>query len=399
MEYTNQQTQGIDDSEQWFCELTREDWPQRTDQQVFRVFGTAGTGKTSIAREIANRIPGRVIFACFTGKAAHILTTKGAPAQTIHSLIYLPKTKCSARLRELREELLARPPGTHRELESAIKEEEINLKRPFFSLNLDSEIRQAALLIVDEVSMINEEMALDLMSFNIPILVLGDPGQLPPVKGSGYFMEGTPDVMLTEVHRQAKESAIIALATDVREGRAYRETELTVPKGKLKIADLAEFDQILVGTNKTRQIINAEMRDHLGFEPGVPVTGDRLICTRNDADAGLLNGGQWEVLSCVHGDDTRLILGIRAVDGEETLNVTAHPHTFRGEEIPYYEIREAQCFEFAYAITVHKAQGSEWSSVCFVDEAHKFPNASQEFRRQFRYTAITRAAETLTVIK
>lgn len=389
MDLSAQQSEAFDVVRRW--------WEADIMSPVCRVFGFAGTGKTTIAKQFAELVDGRVIFAAYTGKAAHVLETKGCVgARTIHSLIYIPKTRSAARLRELREELSARPPGAHRDLEKAIKEEEANLKRPSFALNLDSELRSASLLVVDEVSMVDEQMARDLMSFDIPILVLGDPAQLPPVRGSGYFIDAPADYLLTEIHRQGKESKILELATDIREGRGYDRSKLTVPKGRMKIADLADFEQVLVGTNKTRRIINAEMREYLGFQAGVPVTGDRLICTRNDGETGLLNGSQWEVLSCQEVEDGRLLLGIRAVDGETTHSVVAHPHTFRGEEIPYYEMREAQCFEFAYAITVHKSQGSEWSTVCVVDEAHKF---SSDMRRSWRYTAITRASERLVVIR
>ena len=67
--------------------------------------------------------------------------------------------------------------------------------------------------------MVGEDMARDLMSFKKPILVLGDPGQLPPIKGEGAFTNVAPDIMLTEIHRQAAESAIIRLATMAREGQ------------------------------------------------------------------------------------------------------------------------------------------------------------------------------------
>ena len=66
--------------------------------------------------------------------------------------------------------------------------------------------------------MVGPEMAADLLAFGKPILVLGDPGQLPPIKGTGAFTEVVPDIMLTEIHRQAGESAIIRLATMARQG-------------------------------------------------------------------------------------------------------------------------------------------------------------------------------------
>ena len=56
------------------------------------------------------------------------------------------------------------------------------------------------------------------MSFGVPVLVLGDPAQLPPIQGGGYFTEAEPDAMLTEVHRQAFDNPIVRLSMDVRAG-------------------------------------------------------------------------------------------------------------------------------------------------------------------------------------
>ena len=92
------------------------------------------------------------------------------------------------------------------------------MKKPRFALNPQSDAAHAKLIVLDEVSMVGEEMARDLMSFGKPILVLGDPGQLPPIKGEGAFTKDAPDIMLTEIHRQAGESAIIRLATMARQG-------------------------------------------------------------------------------------------------------------------------------------------------------------------------------------
>ena len=88
-------------------------------------------------------------------------------------------------------------------------------------LNAESALRDAKLLVLDEVSMVGPEMARDLLAFGKPILVLGDPGQLPPVKGEGAFNTDEPDVLLTEVHRQAGDSAIIRLATWRARGQAH----------------------------------------------------------------------------------------------------------------------------------------------------------------------------------
>jgi exodeoxyribonuclease-5 len=245
--------------------------------------------------------------------------------------------------------------------------------------------------------MVDKIMGQDLESFGIPILVLGDPAQLPPVKGGGYFTDQEPDVMLEEIHRQAADSRVLRIATRVRQGKGLGDED-HIAKGVLKIEDLAEFDQVLVGTNKSRRAINIKMREHLGRQGNYPEISDRLICTRNDGETGLLNGSQWIVKDVFYDNDTDfLAMTIQSVDEEGTfLNIDAHPHPFRGEEIPYWSMRDAQCFEYAYAMTVHKSQGSQFDTVCVVDESRCFP-AHQ--RRAWLYTGITRAAKEVTIIR
>ena len=162
-------------------------WLKSGRPQIFRLFGYAGTGKTTLARHIAEGIDGETVFAAYTGKAALVLRNKGCTdARTIHSLIY--------RAQDLDEEV------------------------PSFVINEQSPANDAALIIIDECSMVDEELGRDLLSFGRPVLVLGDPAQLPPVKGGGFFTEAEPDFMLTEVHRQAADNPIVRMSMIVREG-------------------------------------------------------------------------------------------------------------------------------------------------------------------------------------
>ena len=172
-------------------------WLKEGQGPLFRLFGYAGTGKTTLARHFAEQVDGDVQFAAFTGKAAQVLRSKGASnAKTIHSLIYRPRG------------------------EEAVEDEETGKTSmaPMFSLNRQSPVAKASLVIVDECSMVDEELGRDLMSFGTPILVLGDPGQLPPISGGGFFTEHEPDYLLTDIHRQARDNPIIDLAMRVREG-------------------------------------------------------------------------------------------------------------------------------------------------------------------------------------
>src|SRR6266581_2978056 len=126
--------------------------------QTFRLFGYAGTGKTTLARHVAQAVDGKVLFAAFTGKAALVMRSKGCErASTIHSLIY--------KTRESGEEV------------------------PSFELWDDAPASKASLIVIDECSMVDAELGRDLMSFGVPLLVLGDPAQLPPIQGGGFAGE------------------------------------------------------------------------------------------------------------------------------------------------------------------------------------------------------------------
>src|SRR3569832_1567766 len=107
---------------------------------IFRLFGYAGTGKTTLARHIADGVDGEVKYAAFTGKAALVMRNKGCDeASAIHSLIY--------RARESGEE------------------------QPSFELWDDAPASKAKLIVIDECSMVDAELGRDLMSFDCPLLV------------------------------------------------------------------------------------------------------------------------------------------------------------------------------------------------------------------------------------
>lgn len=374
-------------------------WLKRRDQQIFRLFGYAGTGKTTIAKALAEGLDSQ--FCAFTGKAAHVLRSKGCEnATTIHSLIYQVRPRGAARLRELMEELATLSDADPRrpKLEREIEEEQTLAKKPRFVLNRDSAIRTKDLVIVDECSMVGAEMAHDLLSFDVPVLVLGDPAQLPPVRSAGFFTEHKPDFMLTEIHRQAAESPILRLATRARKG-----LRLDVGKyGDSEVLRARDFDntsltteQVIVGRNTTRRRANAKRRECLGFSGRYPQDGDRVICLRNNHDIGVLNGEIYTV-ETAHAEDSfgdRMGLSLVSEDGDRQLYVDAHLAPFRGEDAPYWD-KEAIEMDFGYAVTAHKAQGSGWPSVVVVDESSVF----RQDRHRWAYTSITRAIDRVTVV-
>jgi exodeoxyribonuclease-5 len=345
-------------------------WLKRGSPQVFRLFGYAGTGKTTLARKIAEDASGEVSFAAFTGKAAHVLRSKGCKdARTIHSLIYRPR--------------------------------ESETEEPSFVLNEESAVTRSSLVIIDECSMVDAELGRDLLSFGKPVLVLGDPGQLPPVKGAGFFTEGPPDAMLTGVHRQAADDPIIRLSMLVREGTrllpgAYGSC-LILKRQDVDPGLVTAADQLLVGLNRTRRAFNQRMRELHGRAGIFPEAGDKLVCLRNNSAKGLLNGGLWLVKTAGAARKKKLAFTIVPDDApsRKPLRVSVLPEFFQGLEGTLRpEIRrDSDEFDYGYALTVHKAQGSQWPRVVLFDESFAF----REQRTRWLYTGITRACEQLTI--
>ncbi len=347
-------------------------WLRAAEPQVFRLFGYAGAGKTTLARHLAEGASGDTAFAAFTGKAALVMRSKGcAGATTIHALIYRASEGAQG--------------------------------APTFTLNHDGPASRAGLIIIDECSMVDAELGRDLLSFGKPILVLGDPAQLPPVKGGGFFTEAEPDVMLTQIHRQAENDPIIRLSEIVRNGGVpaygqYGESRI-IRRSEIDKDIVLDADQVLVGVNKTRRLYNQRIRELRGIVEPLPVAGDRLVCLRNDRTKGLINGGLWrvEALAAMRKDFVRMSLAPEDEVGRGLTKVAVLKQFFEGSEadLPYPVRRESDEFDFGYALTVHKAQGSQWDNVVLFDESYAF----REHRNRWLYTGLTRAARRLTIVR
>lgn len=359
-------------------------WLKSGRPQVFRLFGYAGTGKTTLARHFAENVDGQVQFAAFTGKAAQVLRSKGAiNARTIHSLIYRPKG------------------------EEAVEDEATGRTSmsPTFSLNRQSPISKAKLVVIDECSMVDEQLGRDLLSFGTPVLVLGDPAQLPPISGGGFFTEHEPDHLLTEIHRQARDNPIIRLALDVRESREFMHgdygTAQVIGKDQVTQDLVLEADQVLVGTNRTRRRYNMRLRELKGFTASYPQAGDKLVCLRNDPAKGLLNGSLWKVMTSSRETvkpGINLLVSPEEDDpdrGVAKIKLLKAQFEDPDTEIPWATKKRFDDFDYGYALTVHKAQGSQWDNVVLFDESWAF----KETRQRWLYTAITRAARRLTVVR
>lgn len=399
MKWSPQQADALDQVHRWFKD------PRK--KQVLNFQGVAGTGKTSIARHFAEGVEGAVYFVTYTGKAAHVLRKKGCPeATTIHKLLYLPKDRSRNRLRSLERELLSLPDDASEEiirrLRKAIDDEKERLAKPAFSLNEESRAKFASLIIVDECSMVGAKIGSDLVSLGVPIIALGDPAQLPPVKDTGFFDQTEPDILLTEIHRQAEGSPVIKLATMARNGKNIEHGDygngcLVIPRADMDKEMAMGVDQILVGKNTTRRQINKRMRDLYGLTGPLPEQTDKIVCLQNDHERGLLNGSLWKVSDILPVDEDRATMLIDPLDDDDafSMSLDCHLHFFQGRDnqLPYHERKEAGQFDYGYALTTHKAQGSQWDSVLIFNE-WKYNHA-----KEWLYTAITRAAERVIIVQ
>ena len=408
----------------WFLHRTHE-------QPVFRTFGYAGTGKTtitSLAIEALGLQPmtpgglGGVLFAAFTGKAVLVMTRKGTPAQTIHSLIYRNSEASPEEIERVTAELAAlerdlpRMGLAERGFASAqiaqLKLRLDHIHEPQFVLNPQSDLRDADLLVLDEVSMVGKQMAEDLLAFGKPILVLGDPGQLPPIGEKSFFTDAEPDVMLTDIHRQASDSPILRLATMARQGQpipfgGFDENVWKMSQRDVMPGQLLNGGQVICGRNATRRRLNMAMKQAAGFGADYPTgAGEKIICLRNRNDLGLINGmfltltdvrahphNPRAFRAAIQTEDGLVIPGEQEFwRGEYEDHVLFDPNRNRNEWLARRGLIETS---WGYAITCHKAQGSSFGTVVVFDEG--FGRNAEEYNR-WLYTAITRAEHGLLLL-
>jgi exodeoxyribonuclease-5 len=375
------------------------------DYDILTLGGFAGTGKTTMLAALAERLEDyRVAFCSLTGKAVNVLKQKFADKNvrsgnhtlsTIHSLLYTPVTN---------------------KWGSVIgweKKEELHCD----------------LIVVDEGSMVSEDILRTFMEFKIPLLAVGDHGQLPPVEGRFNLM-GDPEIKLETIHRQAKDSPVLALSEELRATGKFPPIYRNTPEVQFlskaqagevlaslyktpgfKLDDLA----LLCFKNRTRMELNTLARSiRWGKAPELPVIGDQIICLRNAQD-GLFNGMRGEIGNIVKTTPSHIFGSIDFPAEGIRFNGAMNKHQF-GREKVFKDLREYQTasgfrafsfgqlgllVDYGYALTVHKAQGSELPFVVLFDDFphHRYTDDGGDYYKRWIYTACSRCRKYLVVLQ
>jgi exodeoxyribonuclease V len=369
-------------------------WYKDTNRKPFITLGGyAGTGKSTLITEIKNQLnlnykECKIAFCSYTGRATQNLKQKlkeantqirpGDIISTVHGLIYVP---------------IENGDGV---ITGWSKKESIDVN----------------LIIIDESSMIDENIWTDLLSFNVPIIAVGDHGQLPPINGKFNLME-IPEILLEEIHRQAQDNPIIEVSIQARQSGKIQAKRFgnKVIKYTPEDFDFNEISQellqnynndtlILCGYNSTRTKLNQFVRAARDIEEQKPVIGDRVICLRNNHKKGIYNGMLGTINNIFEKNDlwydTEIFMDDTAVLYKGLIYApqfgAAQPINFTQDRL---KAKGGDLFDFGYALTVHKSQGSQAKRVILFEE--RFSKMDDDQWKRWLYTAVTRAEEELYI--
>jgi len=371
-------------------------WLGSETKDPFVLGGYAGTGKSTLIAVIRlilkkKRPEWKVAFASFTGKATRVLQTKLREQEaliakdrvsTLHSFLYAPIM------------------GSNGHIDGWMRK----TKFPY------------QLLIVDEASMITSDIWRDIELTGIPVLAVGDHGQLPPINSSFQLM-AEPNFRLENIHRQAAESPILEVARLARETGAIPVKKFSdqvvkydsqTNEAQVMISDFFQTYQddtlFLTGFNNSRVQINASIRAAKWRNPDMPESGDHVVCLKNDWELGIYNGmtGTLQNVQVAKKEGNETIsyeaevideLGNVIYSGLMMAAQFQHPTTLKVTRQQQREI--GQLFDYGYALTVHKAQGSQARKTIVIEERSK--HMDDEQWRRWLYTAVTRAEEELYI--
>lgn len=401
-------------------------------QGILTIGGFAGTGKSTLLGVFAAETKRQVAYVTLTGRASSVLRTKLKAAGAKFAEQPAPPENLQKRYaagKHINPKFVERYAfdtpnasyvGTIHSLlyRPVIDEKTEELKGWVKRETLD---RRYELLVVDEASMVDEAIMRDLQSYGVPIVAVGDHGQLPPVMGSGSLMK-SPDLRLEKIHRQAEGDPIIQLSAAIREtgelqpqrfdGRGgirfmRRDKPETIEAifREARSSDSLLDVAVLCWANKTRIRMNSHARKGAGFR-GCPNLGEIVICLKNAPP--VFNGMRAQLMAAGDLQGHRVMApGFFKDEGfTESLEMCAaqfnRERVFSNleelqERLPgCFAMKQAgQFFDYGYGLTVHKSQGSQFQhAVVYVDR--RVEPWSEDWRR-WAYTAVTRSAGRLTV--
>ncbi len=355
--------------------------------------GYAGTGKTTLMSYLYEKFNRSTIAYCaYTGKAASVLREKlseknsyiedNCSVSTIHSLIYKPKLDAQKKV--------------------------IGWTR---KPNIDAD-----LVVVDEASMVGKSVHDDLLSYGVPILYVGDHGQLPPVI-EGFNLMDDPMLKLETPHRFSENLPLVKLSMMARiDGKIplgeygsrikkVSRREIATNNGPVdslvKSSSMLDGSTIIIcGFNKTRVKLNARIRDYNNFTEHTPMVGDRVICLKNNkrSNIPLYNGAHGTVRHIVKNSRFEFATGVIEMDGtnEDMFRGKIAYDGFSQEKIDAYSMPTGRdVFDYGYVITTHKSQGSEFRRVLVIEEGR---DIWADTWNRWLYTAVTRSQSELLIV-
>lgn len=433
--------------------------PEAGDSRVMAVIGKAGSGKTMLLSELTKalseagvdlvsgdwegkRRKDRRTLAILapTNKAASVLRNLGVPATTIHRILYTPVY--DPEYEKIAEWLAGQ--GERPQIEGLT---ELALDRAFGSYQINKSVPAALAAaglrgsdfiigwkrredpldigFVDESSMLDERQFEDLQEIFPSLVLFGDPAQLPPVQSTGGMVfDSLPDdrkLILHRIHRQEADNPILDLAhaladpeldfqgfEDMISAAAQRD-ERVVWAERVE-SDLMARSPVLVWRNATRIRLIHAFRAAYGVPEGELIEGEPLICDgielplkhrkkRLDLEArGLIKGAQVIYL----GPGRRPGFSRLHIIGAEDPRANAASIIKieqEGDEEPFipFAARMGAAFLHGAAVTIHKAQGSQWDTVqVFGPDIYAAARmgrveAGQPLWKRLAYVAITRA--------
>jgi exodeoxyribonuclease V len=367
-------------------------WFKCNKYQYITLGGYAGTGKTTLLGHMCDLLHKEkknlnIAFCSLTGKASRVLERKLRDTDSIYPTDYI---------------------GTiHRLIYRPIVDRKGNIVG---WEKIPKEEFAYSLIVADEASMISQDIWIDLLSFEVPILAVGDHGQLPPIHGTFNLMKD-PQLKLEDIFRQESTNPIIKVSEIARKEGTIPFKEYSQYVKKLKKEDINTQDiltnifetydnstMVLCGYNTSRVNLNKSIRD-LHFDKPTPQIGDRVICLKNNRNLNIYNGMTGTIQEIYEEKKN----GFKYYNSQISLDYETEPfwgkvsiEQFNSCNLNDLHMEDMNYFDFGYAFTVHKAQGSEAKRVVVFEE--RFSKMNDDTYARWLYTAVTRAQEQLYIV-